>query len=136
MHQRTLARLAGRLGPDGPGDDARWHVADLFPEPDNPHDPNAIEVVVGGEHVGYIARDRTELYHPFLRWARAAGWDGVSCRARIMGGFRFDDGGRAHLGIGLHHTMPLVEIGADEPLLGARERNVLAALAAPDPVER
>ena len=107
-YQRTLTRLAGRLGPDGPADDERWHVADLIPEPDNPHDPNAIGVVVGGEHVGYIARDRTELYHPFLRWARAAGWDGVSCRARIMGGFGFDDGGRAHLGIELHHTMPLL----------------------------
>lgn len=29
---------------------------ELVPEPDNPHDPNAIKVVVDGEHVGYIKR--------------------------------------------------------------------------------
>lgn len=28
--------------------------AELVPEPDNPHDPNAIKVVVDGQHVGYI----------------------------------------------------------------------------------
>ena len=28
--------------------------ADLVPEPDNPHDPNAIKVVVDGVHVAYI----------------------------------------------------------------------------------
>ena len=28
--------------------------AELVPEPDNPHDPNAIKVVVDGRHVGYI----------------------------------------------------------------------------------
>ena len=27
---------------------------DLVPEPDNPHDPNAIKVVVDGHHIGYI----------------------------------------------------------------------------------
>ena len=27
---------------------------ELFPEPDNPQDPNAIKVIVGGVHVGYI----------------------------------------------------------------------------------
>ena len=26
----------------------------LIPEPSNPHDPNAIKVIIGGEHVGYI----------------------------------------------------------------------------------
>lgn len=26
----------------------------LVPEPDNPHDPNAIKVIVDGEHIGYI----------------------------------------------------------------------------------
>ncbi len=27
---------------------------ELIPEPDNPHDPNAIKVVVNGEHIGYV----------------------------------------------------------------------------------
>lgn len=29
-------------------------TAELVPEPDNPHDPKAIKVVAGGEHIGYI----------------------------------------------------------------------------------
>lgn len=28
------------------------------PEPDNPHDPNALKVLVDGEHVGYVPRGR------------------------------------------------------------------------------
>jgi hypothetical protein len=36
--------------------------ATLVPEPDNPHDPGAVAVRVGGEKVGYLARDE----HP--RW--------------------------------------------------------------------
>ena len=28
----------------------------LVPEPDNPHDPNAVKVVVDGEHIGYIKK--------------------------------------------------------------------------------
>ena len=30
----------------------------LEPEPTNQHDPNALKVVVSGEHVGYIPRDK------------------------------------------------------------------------------
>lgn len=33
--------------------------AQLVPEPENPHDPNAIRVAVNGKTVGYIARDNT-----------------------------------------------------------------------------
>ena len=35
-------------------DTARW---DLVPEPSNPHDPNAVQVHLHGEHVGYIGRE-------------------------------------------------------------------------------
>ena len=31
------------------------HV-ELLPEPENPHDPNAVKVVVDGEHIGYIKK--------------------------------------------------------------------------------
>lgn len=33
------------------------NTVELVPEPDNPHDPNAIEVVLEGVHVGYVPRD-------------------------------------------------------------------------------
>lgn len=45
---------------DGMTDERIWkyefHPSDveLVPEPDNPYDPNAIKVVVDGEHIGYI----------------------------------------------------------------------------------
>ena len=29
---------------------------ELIPEPENPHDPNAVKVIVDGEHVGYIKK--------------------------------------------------------------------------------
>lgn len=29
---------------------------EIEPEPDNPHDPNALKVLVSGEHVGYVPR--------------------------------------------------------------------------------
>lgn len=30
----------------------------LVPEPDNPHDPRALRVEVGGEHVGYVPKGK------------------------------------------------------------------------------
>lgn len=32
------------------------HKVELIPEPDNPYDPNAIKVVVDGEHIAYIKK--------------------------------------------------------------------------------
>lgn len=32
-------------------------TVELVPEPDNPHDPNAIKVMLEGVHVGYVPRD-------------------------------------------------------------------------------
>lgn len=45
---------------DGLVDERVWeydfypHKAELVPEPENPHDPKAIMVLVDGQHVGYI----------------------------------------------------------------------------------
>jgi hypothetical protein len=30
----------------------------IVPEPDNPHDPNALRIEVGGAHVGYVPRGK------------------------------------------------------------------------------
>ena len=40
--------------------------ADLVPEPDNPHDPNAIKVVVHGVHIGYVPAKRTKSIKKIL----------------------------------------------------------------------
>ena len=104
----ALARLAGPLGPDGPPEERRHIVVELVPEPSHPQDPDAIAVRCGGEVLGYVPRDRTERYHHFLRWARRGGWDGLTCRAQIIGGFRMGEGEWAHLGLVLAHTEPFL----------------------------
>ncbi|MFA9564445.1 MAG: hypothetical protein ACERLM_07050 [Acidimicrobiales bacterium] len=104
----ALARLAGPLGPDGPAEDRRHIVVELRPEPSHRDDPHAVAVVCQGEVLGYVPRDRTQRYHHFLHWARSAGWDGLRCRAQIIGGFRMGEGEWAHLGVALAHTEPFL----------------------------
>lgn len=55
--------------------------AELVPEPDNPHDPNAIRVDVGGETVGYIPREQTAGIHALIE-------GGATARAIIGAGPR------------------------------------------------
>lgn len=40
---------------------------ELIPEPDNPHDPKAIKVIVDGVHVGYIKSGSCAHVHKLLR---------------------------------------------------------------------
>jgi len=40
---------------------------DLIPEPDNPHDSNAIKVIVDGVHVGYIKAGSCSHVHKLLK---------------------------------------------------------------------
>lgn len=40
---------------------------ELIPEPDNPHDPNAIKVVIDGVLVGYIKSGSCSRVHKLLR---------------------------------------------------------------------
>lgn len=53
--------------------------AQLVPEPENPHDPNAIRVVVDGKTVGHIARDNTARISDIIR-------RGLTVKANITGG--------------------------------------------------
>lgn len=53
--------------------------AQLVPEPQNPHDPNAIRVAVDGKTVGYVARDNTARISDIVR-------RGLTVKANITGG--------------------------------------------------
>lgn len=44
--------------------------AELVPEPDNPHDPKAIKVLVDGVHVGYIKSGSCAHVHKLIREGR------------------------------------------------------------------
>lgn len=46
--------------------DTFYGYADLVPEPDNPHDPNAIKVIVNDIHIGYVPAKRTKSIKKIL----------------------------------------------------------------------
>ena len=65
-------------------------VAVFVPEPDNPHDPDAIAVHIDGQLVGYLSRDENKRWrdvvageHPIGAEAMIAGREGVE----VMGVF-------------------------------------------------
>jgi hypothetical protein len=69
-------------------------LAELVPRADNPVDPAAVEVVVGGRRVGYLGRSAARAYRPAVDAAIATG--GVAtCLAEIRGGWE-----RAHGDVG------------------------------------
>lgn len=57
----------------------------LIPEPNNPHDGNAVRVAVNGRTVGYLARENAAKYQPLLLKMQEDGNLGW-CPARIAGG--------------------------------------------------
>lgn len=63
-------------------------IAQLVAEPENPHDPNAIQVRVDGECVGYIPRDETYRFHPWLRVFAEEIGEVATCRAWLKGGWK------------------------------------------------
>ena len=46
--------------------DRREHSLELIPEPENKHDPNAIKVIVDGQHIGYVPAKECEKVKKIL----------------------------------------------------------------------
>ena len=59
--------------------------ASLLPEPDNPYDPNAVKVLIAGQHVGHLSRDVAIVFGPVARRITELGCD-AQCVAMITGG--------------------------------------------------
>jgi HIRAN domain-containing protein len=60
-------------------------IAELIPQPDNPHDSNAVAVNVNDFHVGYLSRQIVPKVQPALvAFAAANSGRHVSCPARIL----------------------------------------------------
>lgn len=58
---------------------------ELVAEPTNPYDPNAIQVLCDGTHIGYIARDRTaDIFRLGLEGAAARVTEGTGLKDRII----------------------------------------------------
>ncbi len=77
-------------------------VAVLVPEPQNPHDPNAIAVHIEGSVVGYFARDVAVRYGPGLQSLMSRCGRHVALRGVIVGGGYYPDG-PGRLGVWLDH---------------------------------
>jgi hypothetical protein len=81
-YQDALTELAG-----GKRRDSQYIAtnAELWREPENPHDPNAIQVRIGGRVVGYLPRLEAERLAAAMD---AAGERVLACPAEIRGGWR------------------------------------------------
>lgn len=83
-YQKALARIAGAKGISGKRVACS---ALLVPEPSNPYDRNAVQVIVSGALVGYLPRDEARV---FSRWCARKGAANVTCNALIVGGWDND----------------------------------------------
>lgn len=96
--QDALAAIAGPKGGEG-----KWveRVARLRPEPENPHDENAIAVDIDGRQVGHLPRDIAKSYGNLVR--RVIGQHGIAtCGAVVNGGWRASDTDEGNYGVRLY----------------------------------
>jgi hypothetical protein len=99
-YQPTLLELTGAT----PGAEVRVETrAALVPQPDNPHDPNAVAIEIDGRLVGYLAREEAERWQPILQVVADNGALAV-CEAMIAG--RGAESGTSNLGVFLRLPTP------------------------------
>src|ERR671938_595703 len=99
QYQDAICQIAGL---DEADERPLWEgLAILVPEPTNPHDPNAVQVVVESRLVGYLDRETAARLRPVLQAIAEADRARVAVPCRITGGFRLRDGSRSHLGVQL-----------------------------------
>jgi Protein of unknown function (DUF2510)/HIRAN domain len=90
-YQPALRRISG--GRRERGEDVEFDVL-VYREPDNPYDPNAVQVSVNGVGtVGYFRRDEAARAQPALMALEAAG-QVLACPAFLIGG-----DGRKYIGV-------------------------------------
>lgn len=77
-------------------------VAALIPEPDNPHDSNAVKVLIDGHLVGHLSREDAVVYLPGLGRLMASHQSPIALTGQIVGGGHREDG-LGMLGVFLDH---------------------------------
>lgn len=106
-YQDAIAAAAGGRELSGGEDEARCRAV-LIPEPNNPHDANAVRVAVQGKTVGYLSREAATDYQPVLMDLHTSGRLGW-CHARIAGG------GQRYCGVFLELSEPEALVPANDP---------------------
>jgi hypothetical protein len=94
-YQDALERICGPRTDEG---EDRPVEAHLVLENDNPHDPMAVRVDVGGLTVGYLSREHARQYREQMR---KVGYPSANayCRARIRGGWDRGERGTGFYGV-------------------------------------
>ena len=77
-------------------------VAELVPEPDNPHDRNAVQVLIRGGCIGHLSRDDAAAYVGGVQRLRAEHGVSIGLRGVIVGGGQ-REGRLGMLGVFLEH---------------------------------
>ncbi|MGB7963714.1 MAG: HIRAN domain-containing protein [Propionicimonas sp.] len=76
FHEEGIRKLFPK--PFGSGSRELTTRAALVPEPSNKHDRNAVMVVAGGQHVGYLAKEVAPYYQPIIERLRQRGFRAVT----------------------------------------------------------
>lgn len=64
FYQPALLAVTGAAA----GEEVRHDcIAELVPEPENPHDPNAVKVMIEGQQVGHLSRSDALLHGPRIQ---------------------------------------------------------------------
>lgn len=92
FYKDNFRKLLGRPKPDGVDVSKD---ATLIPDNQNPKDPNAVRVEIGGYMVGHLSREDAKRY-------RRRYQSTITCPASIRGGFRKRDGSWADYGVWLN----------------------------------
>lgn len=77
--------------------------ATLQPEPSNPHDANAVAVIIKKKTVGYLSKSDAPVFAAFLKEVAA---DSALCEGRIVGGWDDRSGNEGHFGVKLSLSWP------------------------------
>ena len=101
-YQSGLARIAGAKDADSKNHECS---AILICELDNPHDSNAVAVMINGRKVGYLSRDAAQSYRAELA-AINSRMPNAQVRAQIIGGWKNDDS-EGHYGVKLNLKRPI-----------------------------
>lgn len=106
-YQASLDRICGGKTQEGVHLQVTAH---LVREPSNPYDPNAVKVMVGEAHVGYLCRADAKAYKAALIALERNRQVGA-VNALINGGWRRGNGDEGHYGVVLDLAPPAKVLG-------------------------
>lgn len=124
FHQSEIEAIAGEKTAEGHFDE---HSAILMPEPTNPADPNAVQVTINGELVGYLPKHLGRIWQPLLFLIGKKYGRVVACQAIITGGW--SRGGRSEGKFGVTLILPPA-VPADLAFFAERKASVVAPVLA------